>query len=415
MNNVIQIKNLGKRYLISRNTSQRGGYNSLRDVIADSFSGISKFKSGRNNSKNEEFWALRNVTFTVEEGERVGIIGKNGSGKTTLLKLLSRITEPTSGKIFMKRRTASLLEIGTGFHPELTGRENIYLSGAILGMRRDEINNKFSEIVRFSEIDKFLDTPIKRYSSGMYLRLAFSVAAHLDSEIMFVDEILAVGDASFQKKCMGKMEETTASGRTVLFVSHNMTAVKQLCTKVIWLQNGEIQSIGKPEDVINSYLSSVEISTLDKSWDESNAPGNEKVKLLSVKITTNTQDGLITIDNPIDIEFIFRNYQEMSEINLSFVLWTLSGDCVFNTASDVKNIGRGIYKSICSIPANLLNSNIYSIEFMIIKDRSYAIYKQKDIISFEVFDGKRVEGWYGKWVGAVRPKLNFTLEEIKTL
>lgn len=418
MNNIIEIQNLGKKYLISHNARKSGSYVALRDVLTESVSGIgSKLGNSRSIEKTkEEFWALKNVSFNVEKGDRVGIIGKNGSGKTTLLKLLSRITEPSTGKIQLRGRTASLLEVGTGFHPELTGRENIYLNGAILGMTKAEINRKFDEIVRFSEIEKFLDTPVKRYSSGMYLRLAFSVAAHLEPDIMLIDEVLAVGDAAFQKKCMGKMEESTESGRTILFVSHNMTAVKQLCNKVILLQDGSITDFGEPEMVINRYLSSAEVSVLEKNWDNSDAPGNELVKLNAIRVLSEggSKDSLLTIDTPINIEFEFSNFQEECEINLSFILWTLSGECVFNTASEVKRIGKGRYKSVCRIPANLLNSNIYSIEVMVIKDRSYAVYKKKDIISFEVLDGERVQGWYGKWVGAVRPKLEFSLEALKT-
>lgn len=410
---VIEIRDLGKSYMITHKASQRGSYVALKDVITDSISEIGKRASGKNEKVKEEFWALKDVNLDVYEGEKIGIIGQNGSGKTTLLKILSRITEPTKGKVKLEGRAASLLEIGTGFHPELTGRENIYLNGAILGMTRSEINKKFDEIVRFSETEKFLDTPVKRFSSGMYLRLAFSVAAHLEPEIMLIDEVLAVGDASFQKKCLNKMEEYSENERTILFVSHNMTAVKQLCDKVVWLKEGSIAAVGDPEEVISSYLNSVQDSSLGKVWSDGNAPGNEYVKMKSVKVLPEGgNECMVTTDTPVELEFVFENNQEESEINISFVLWTISGECVFNTASEVKKIGKGVYRGVCSIPANLLNNNVYSVEAMIIKNRSYAVFKQKDILNFEVLDGKRVEGWYGKWVGAVRPNLKFSLEEV---
>jgi lipopolysaccharide transport system ATP-binding protein len=417
--NILEIENLGKKYFISSKTHTRDSYLALRDVISDSISSIGKRVINKNDrdiisGKTEEFWALSEVSFTIRKGERLGIIGKNGSGKTTLLKILSRITEPSTGTININGRVASLLEIGTGFHPELTGRENIYLNGAILGMTRKEINKKFDEIVLFSEIEKFLDTPVKRYSSGMYLRLAFSVAAHLEPEIMLIDEVLAVGDAGFQKKCLGKMEENSSEERTILFVSHNMTAISQICDRVIWLQNGKIAGIGPTNEIINKYLNSVQVSAYEKEWEEEKAPGNESVRIRSIKISpqNNNTGNIITTDTPIQIEFLFDNRITRGELNLSFILWTLSGECVFNTASEVKELQEGTFRGICQIPGNLLNNNIYSIEIMIIKDRSFAVFKQKDILNFEVLDGERVEGWYGKWVGAVRPKLKFSLEEV---
>lgn len=260
MSNVITVENLGKKYTISH--QQREEYSSLRDVISNGVRSLSKkvFSPFTPHSSpipaSEDFWALKDVSFEVKQGDRIGIIGRNGAGKSTLLKILSRITEPTTGSIRIKGRVASLLEVGTGFHPELTGRENIYLNGAILGMQREEIRKKFDEIVDFAEIEKFLDTPVKRYSSGMYVRLAFAVAAHLEPEILIVDEVLAVGDAQFQKKCLGKMEDVSAKeGRTVLFVSHNLGAICQLCNKGIYLHNGEIQILGDIRRVVESYSS----------------------------------------------------------------------------------------------------------------------------------------------------------------
>lgn len=257
---VIKAENLGKSYIIGHQKQER--YTALRDVMVNKVKTIASktrqvFKSGQliAGDELEEFWALKDLNFEIKQGDRVGIIGRNGAGKSTLLKVLSRITEPTTGRVQIKGRVASLLEVGTGFHPELTGRENIYLNGAILGMSRIEIKKKFDEIVDFSGIEKFLDTPVKRYSSGMYVRLAFSVAAHLEPEILVVDEVLAVGDAEFQKKCLGKMEDVSAKeGRTVLFVSHNMQAIQSLCNKGILLQNGEVINEGEINNVLNNYL-----------------------------------------------------------------------------------------------------------------------------------------------------------------
>jgi len=251
---VISVENLGKSYRLNRR-SQRQSYVALRDVISDKFRGlIRQRKSSDQSSIWEDFWALKQVSFEVKEGEVVGVIGRNGAGKSTLLKVLSRITEPNRGKVRIRGRVASLLEVGTGFHPELTGRENIYLNGAILGMRRAEISAKFDEMVAFAEVDKFLDTPVKRYSSGMYVRLAFAVAAHLEPEILIVDEVLAVGDAQFQKKCLGKMQDVARGGRTVLFVSHQMSAIQNLCSRAIFFRTGTVARDGDVHSVVRAYL-----------------------------------------------------------------------------------------------------------------------------------------------------------------
>ena len=256
---IIRVENLGKKYLIKH--QQRGSYTALRDVITDKVKSFGKriispwnHKQSSTYSTTEEFWALKDISFKVKQGEVVGIIGRNGAGKSTLLKILSRITEPTKGRIRINGRVASLLEVGTGFHPELTGRENIFLNGAILGMGKAEIKRKFDEIVAFAEIEKFLDTPVKRYSSGMYVRLAFAVAAHLEPEILLVDEVLAVGDAQFQKKCLGKMGDIAQEGRTLLFVSHNMGAITNLCSRTVHIHDGKIEAAGPSEDIVANYI-----------------------------------------------------------------------------------------------------------------------------------------------------------------
>lgn len=253
---VIRVENLGKKYILGHQKQER--YTALRDVLADGAKSVGRqmlkpFGKRMPDSGVIEFWALKDVSFDIKQGDRVGIIGRNGAGKSTLLKILSRITEPTNGRISIKGRVASLLEVGTGFHPELTGRENIYLNGAILGMGKAEIKRKFDEIVAFAEVEKFLDTPVKRYSSGMYVRLAFAVAAHLEPEILVVDEVLAVGDVAFQKKCLGKMDDVAKEGRTVFFVSHNMASIRKLCKVGYWLEKGNLRESGSVDEVVDLY------------------------------------------------------------------------------------------------------------------------------------------------------------------
>lgn len=274
MSTVVKIENLSKRYMIGHKSNER--YSSLRDVITSQIGGSTRKildrvrgkKSKQLNFTREEFWALKDINLEIQQGDRIGIIGRNGAGKSTLLKVLSRITEPTRGKVSIHGRVASLLEVGTGFHPELSGRENIFLNGAILGMSKSEIKSRFDEIVDFAEIERFLDTPVKRYSSGMYVRLAFSVAAHLEPEILIVDEVLAVGDAAFQKKCLGKMEQVSGEDRTVLFVSHNMASIQQLCNRGVLLCDGSVGATGTIDKVVENYLKHSELV------------GNQSIKLM---------------------------------------------------------------------------------------------------------------------------------------
>ncbi len=273
---VIKVESLGKSYLLRH--QQGAAYSTFRESLTEVF----RRKEG--GSSLETFWALKDVSFDVKQGDRIGIIGRNGAGKSTLLKMLSRIVVPTKGRITIDGRVASLLEVGTGFHPELSGRENIFLNGAILGMSRNEIRSKFDEIVAFAEVDKFLDTPVKRYSSGMYVRLAFAVAAHLEPEILIVDEVLAVGDAEFQKKCLGKMKDVSGQGRTVLFVSHNMAAIQNLCDTAIFLQQGQIQMSGEAPKVVAAYLRSASESAAINIADRTDRSGNQVLKFQSVAL-----------------------------------------------------------------------------------------------------------------------------------
>jgi lipopolysaccharide transport system ATP-binding protein len=287
---IIRVEDLGKKYVLSRK-QQGEQYKTLRDAIVDTAKSLSQKWLKPSDKKTyspayEEFWALQDISFEIKQGDRVGIIGRNGAGKSTLLKILSRITEPTKGTVRIKGRVASLLEVGTGFHPELTGRENIFLNGAILGMSRTEITRKFDEIAAFAEVEKFLDTPVKRYSSGMYVRLAFAVAAHLEPEILIVDEVLAVGDVQFQKKCLGKMEDiSTKEGRTVLFVSHTMSAVESLCNRGIVLESGRVYADSEPQKAISLYLEKTYALIRETSLSErTDRKGSGKVKAISFRV-----------------------------------------------------------------------------------------------------------------------------------
>src|SRR5262249_4263967 len=267
---IIEVENLSKRYRLGQFNAQ-----TMREEVEQFFARFRNKRAGKGgelSGESSEFWALKDVSFSVQSGEVIGIIGRNGAGKSTLLKILSGVPEPTTGQAIIRGRVASLLEVGTGFHGELSGRENIYLNGAILGMTRAEVLSKFAEIVAFAEVDKFLDTPVKRYSSGMYVRLAFAVAAHLEPEILIIDEVLAVGDAAFQKKCLVKMDDVARAGRTVLFVSHNMQAISVLCTNAIALQNGEIADRGPPSAVVERYLSSASHGLAEAIWPFERAP-----------------------------------------------------------------------------------------------------------------------------------------------
>ena len=419
---IIRVENLGKKYIIGHRP--QGGvskYSTLRDSLVNSaksfWQNLVKPKS-RVKRNQEEFWALRGVSFEVKRGECVGIIGRNGAGKSTLLKILSRITEPTTGRIEIGGRVASLLEVGTGFHPELTGRENIYLSGAVLGMSRQEIKRKFDEIVAFAEVERFLDTPVKRYSSGMYVRLAFAVAAHLEPEILVVDEVLAVGDTAFQKKCLGKMGDVaTKEGRTVLFVSHNMAAVHSFCGKGILLNQGYLIETGSVNRVINHYLQTGYINQLEKCWsDRETAPGNAQVKLYRVAVyplsANNSKN--ITIDTPIKVEFEYWNFLEGAVLNFSFVLNALGQGCIFNTVSASEPQPVGLIKGTCLIPNNFLNDGVYQVRLLIVRDSSIPLIDMDDILSFEVHEEERKGEWYGKWIGAVRPLLDWKVEVIES-
>jgi lipopolysaccharide transport system ATP-binding protein len=407
MEPIIKVENLGKSYIIGH---QREKYVALRDVLANKARQVASktknlFSGGQLIAGNEleEFWALRDINFEVQQGDRVGIIGRNGAGKSTLLKVLSRITEPTTGSIRLRGRVASLLEVGTGFHPELSGRENIYLNGAILGMSRAEVKKKFDEIVDFAGVEKFLDTPVKRYSSGMYVRLAFAVAAHLEPEILIVDEVLAVGDAEFQKKCLGKMEDVSKNdGRTVLFVSHNLAAINQLCTNCILLSNGKLDKFGKTNHIVNQYLSiqSNHESIINLQNVNCIRSGNKKVQFQEIwlrKEKSTAYDRLFSIGENILIGFAIKfNNPNEKMIKTSIELKTSEGLKIANMIDvdsnfQVQFLTNNIASYVVRLDDIRLYPGIYLLSFYAGDMSSVETYDYvEDCISFEIIDGGRL-------------------------
>lgn len=363
-------------------------------------------KVGVEKQQPEYIWALKDINFSVHQGEVLGIIGKNGAGKSTLLKILSKVTAPTTGAIKVKGRIASLLEVGTGFHPELTGRENIFLNGAILGMTKAEIRGKFDEIVDFSGVANYVDTPVKRYSSGMYVRLAFAVAAHLEPEILVVDEVLAVGDAEFQKKALGKMQDVSKTdGRTVLFVSHNMTAIKSLCKNAILLKDGRIEDMGNANTMVDKYMK-INAQHHNRNVNYANiteARGNENIRIKNINITPDD----ITIENEIVLHFEFWNTSDEKNIKIAFDLVNIQEQIVFGSATDISVDDGEIGITNCHIPANLLNDDTYSIHLFFFTEGMRSLFLQKDIVSFEVKDINRDYAYYGKVNGVIRPVLKW--------
>jgi lipopolysaccharide transport system ATP-binding protein len=375
---IITVENLSKSYLVGHESVEREGYTTLRDLIVREARNFARKATdvlhGRQiveGDEVEEFWALKNVSFQVKEGEVLGIIGRNGAGKSTLLKVLSRVTEPSQGRVLLRGRVASLLEVGTGFHPELTGRENVYLNGAILGMNRTEIERKFDEIVAFAGVEKFIDTPVKRYSSGMYIRLGFAVAAHLDPEILVVDEVLAVGDAEFQKKCLGRMRSVaTQENRTVLFVSHNLQAIRLLCNRAIFLDSGRLEAEGEAQSVVARYLAQTGPSShRERVWSEHDAPGDSECKLTAVRVLPQECEpgGNLSSKHDLCIELEFISHRDNPRLCVGFDLADADGTVLFRTyqtdlpADRWPVIRRGRNRWQCTIPKGLLNGGEYVV------------------------------------------------------
>ena len=430
---VIRAENLGKKFRIG--TRER--YRRFSEVLQRRVAGLAqrparyvKHLAGggadadeaEEESGGREFWALQNVSFEVERGEVIGIIGRNGAGMSTLVKVLSRITPPTTGHAMVRGRIGSLLEVGTGFHPELSGRENIYLNGAILGMKRREISGKFDEIVAFAEVERFLDTPVKRYSSGMYMRLAFAVAAHLEPEILVVDEVLAVGDTAFQKKCLGKMGDVARSGRTVLFVSHNLIAVEALTSRVILLEGGQIAFSGPARQAIARYIRE-ECDTRARRWESiETAPGNDEIRLCEIAVRVPEQPASADFDihSPIEVSFDYWNLTCGARLCPCGTIVNQDGTLVFTTAPledsrwRGKAFERGLYRSRFVIPGDLLNNGPHEVHLSFVKDESATVHDFGCVARFDVQDDVELRrGWHGKWPGAVRPAVKWQMEALR--
>jgi lipopolysaccharide transport system ATP-binding protein len=414
---VIEVESLSKRYRLGQFNAR-----TMREEVEQFLARFWNNGAGRGSNlpgESSEFWALKDVSFSVQPGEVVGIIGRNGAGKSTLLKILCRVTEPTTGQARIRGRVASLLEIGTGFHPELTGRENIYLNGAILGMSRAETRAKFDAIVAFAEVDKFLDTPVKRYSSGMYVRLAFAVAAHLEPEILIVDEVLAVGDAEFQRKCLGRMRSvSTKEGRTVVFVSHNMAAITSLCSRAILMNSGRAQDIGPARDITQLYLTRGEKDEeRRKSWAYHEAPGDERIKVTRIEIIPDGTDAAAPIEmgTSFQIQVDYWNLVENANLVLELLVRASDGTPVFHSysAEGDPNAGKphpkGLFRSSCWVPSNLLNAGRFEIEMYFSNGRPYNEFALVDTIGVFVheFSERRNLSYLGRFIGQVHPKLKW--------
>jgi len=388
-------------------------------VESESHSTGAHFIGANNSSQSDVIWALKDVSFEVKHGEVLGIIGRNGAGKSTLLKILSRITEPTSGKVTINGRVSSLLEVGTGFHPELTGRENIYLNGTVLGMSKAEIDGKFDEIVAFAETGKFLDTPVKRYSSGMKVRLAFAVAAHLEPEILMIDEVLAVGDIDFQNKCLGKMGEVAKGGRTVLFVSHNMGAIRRLCPRTIHIVNGTIVEDGTSDEVVHSYIfnnQKQEDGISIKSFNKEDAAGNEDVRLMQIEMLESSGNSRYSfqMNEEITIKITYEVLNSISNFHLYLRLFAEDGTLAFCSGDwdehEISNIKRhpGIYRQKATIPPNLLNSGKYFFTVIGMVPERGINFLEDSVISLHVNDVGGIGGVHSvQRRGIFRPLLKW--------
>jgi lipopolysaccharide transport system ATP-binding protein len=415
MDVAIRAESIAKEYRIG---GLQDSYRTLRDVLAGvALSPLRAFRQlarrGGAQAADEIIWALKDISFEVKRGEIVGLIGRNGAGKSTLLKILSRITEPSKGHARIHGRVGSLLEVGTGFHPELTGRENTYLNGAILGMKKAEIKRKFDEIVSFAEVERFVDTPVKHYSSGMYLRLAFAVAAHLEPEILLVDEVLAVGDAAFQNKCLGKMSDIAGEGRTVLFVSHNMPAIKSLCHRALLLDQGAIEREGEAASVVQYYLQG-EYQSSKKVWAASERPGNNSFKLNAVRIL-NADDAEVSsvkLSEPLVVEIEYEVVQRGAYAGFSLVLFDAEGYCLFGSLNNTEQqfygqpLECGRYKSRCTLTGDLLNAGKFNFSIIGFSANWTDPFRVDQVVSFEAIDDGVLRGdYYGPYGGPLRPRL----------
>ena len=413
----IRVQHVSKQFRLG---ARQNKYPTLRESLASGATRLVQRLTSKDSSDERRILrALEDVSFEVRTGETLGLIGANGAGKSTLLKVLAQVVEPTTGRAELHGRLGSLLEVGTGFHQELTGRENIYLNGAILGMRRNEIQQKFDEIVAFSEVERFIDTPVKFYSSGMYLRLAFAVAAHLEPEILLVDEVLAVGDAAFQQKCMGKMSDVARHGRTILFVSHNMIAMEAMCDRVIWLREGRIVEDGPARAVVAHYLRNVATTQAEREWsDPATAPGNEHVRMHAVRVRPEggRPSDAISVETAFTIEFEYWRADANARLIPSVHVFNQQGVIVFNVGPvelspwRERPEGPTLIRDVCHVPASLLNDGLHRVAFALV-DGHDVVFSMDDAVTFDVQDALELRGaWYGKWEGAVRPRLDWHTE-----
>lgn len=428
-NSMISCEGLSKLYRIGLKEQRSATLvGAMADFVRSPVGNFRKLRSLTNISESEAdnadvIWALRDISFEVEEGEVLGVIGANGAGKSTLLKVLSGITEPSSGRAKIFGRIASLLEVGTGFHPELTGRENTYLNGTILGMKKLEIDRKFDEIVAFSGIEKFIDTPVKRYSSGMKVRLGFAVAAHLEPEILLIDEVLAVGDAIFQKKCIGKMGEVARAGRTVLFVSHNMSAIARLCSRALLLSKGMVVEDGEASQVVSDYLANSGEEPAQVSWDDlEKAPGDEVARIRAIRVYSDTRDkSPFPIDEPLRLEVDYSILQQGVRVYVAVRVTDPAGSFVITSINApqasigedpyfCQPLARGLYRTRCIIPAEVLNDIRYQLSVSVVEAPPPTVHAEvNDSITFSILDtgNMRVSWLPNRWPGTVRMRLKW--------
>jgi homopolymeric O-antigen transport system ATP-binding protein len=430
MTTAIRVDNLGKRYRIGA-AQTKFRYGMFREVLVDVAKTPLRLaqaltgKGMRGSDATSFIWALEDVSFDVEEGKVLGIVGRNGAGKSTLLKVLSRVTEPTKGTVTVRGRVGSLLEVGTGFHPELTGRENIYMNGAVLGMKRSEIERKFDEIVAFSEVEQFIETPVKRYSSGMYLRLAFAVAAHLEPEILVVDEVLAVGDAEFQKKCLGKMGDVAQQGRTVLFVSHNMSAILRLTQEAIVLKKGRLIKRAPTQEAVDYYLSSGQAEVGERIWEAEDIPASAApFRPIALRLKNKSDKVVDTVRStePVTLELEYQLDAPVTGLRVGMYLSTMRGEYVF-TAFDTDDVSQferfgsrkaGRYFSRCNLPGDFLNEGRYSLG---VNASSFGVrryFMDETALSFNVdISGAPGTQWPEMRQGPVRPRLEWQIEKVE--
>jgi lipopolysaccharide transport system ATP-binding protein len=419
---VLQCHRISKRYRLGSEVI----YRSIRETPTDSARQALRYLTFRgpgHSAQPRYVWALNDVSFNLQRGEALGIIGSNGAGKSTLLKILTRVTKPTRGYARVQGQIGSLLEVGTGFHPELTGRENIFFNGAILGMTSAEIRQRFDQIVDFAEVEAHLDTAVKRYSTGMYMRLAFAVAAHLEPDILIVDEVLAVGDTAFQRKCLRRMSEVVRQERTVLFVSHNMAAVENLCSRALWLKDGSVVSDGPAADVVSHYLKASVKLRQGQFWpDPASAPGNNRVRLRKVDVhrVTPASAENITTSSPVSIVVEFWNLNEGAQLSCVLQIFNETETLVFTTSStQAGSAGQphsyrsGLFREICTIPGDLLNDGMHRVHLLIVAGDHDILFQDEDALTFDVYDDQAAHGlWYSKWPGAVRPRVSWISEQL---